>query len=184
MVLIKIKNCKLLIGVLLGLNKFTPVSVANDQLLCFQNHLLFEWFSWNKTFKSWRSATFASHPSTNSCDLQPNLFLQNRTNSNWLGATSLWRVFGVPKQHTFLLSLSYKLKHGSESIQNNDRLVVVLCRSMSKQRSSVIIRSGRESASDLSIKKYSCSQPKVAVTFLTFFVKILTHFCCSSIHSR
>jgi hypothetical protein len=36
MVLIKnVKNCKLLIGVLLGLNKFTPVSVANDQLLCF-----------------------------------------------------------------------------------------------------------------------------------------------------
>jgi hypothetical protein len=30
----KERNCKLLIGVLLGL-KLTPVSVANDQLLCF-----------------------------------------------------------------------------------------------------------------------------------------------------
>ena len=31
----KDKNCKLLIGVFPGDNKFIPVSVANDQLLCF-----------------------------------------------------------------------------------------------------------------------------------------------------
>ena len=31
----KVKNCKFFIGVLPGLNRFTPVLVAKDQLLCF-----------------------------------------------------------------------------------------------------------------------------------------------------
>jgi hypothetical protein len=38
----------------------------------------------------------------------------------------------------------------------------------------VIIRSGRELANALSIKKYSCSQPRVAVTFFTFYQNIYT----------
>ena len=35
----KVKNCKLLIGVLPGDNKFIPVSVARDQLLCLPEPL-------------------------------------------------------------------------------------------------------------------------------------------------
>ena len=40
MVFIKnVKNCKLLFGVFPGAKRFTPVSVANDQLLCFPEPL-------------------------------------------------------------------------------------------------------------------------------------------------
>ncbi|MNQ46382.1 hypothetical protein D3C85_601950 [compost metagenome] len=46
----------------------------------------------------------------------------------------------------------------------------------------VIIKSGREFAKALSIKKYSCSHPKVAVTFFTFLSKYLqTSVAASSI---
>src|SRR6056300_1408717 len=56
----KVKNIKLLIGVEPGAKRFTPVSVANDQLLCLPEPLMLaNGFSCIKTRNLWRRATFS-----------------------------------------------------------------------------------------------------------------------------
>jgi hypothetical protein len=65
----KVKNCKLLIGVLLGLNKLIPVSVAKDQLLCFPEPFT-PLNGFHEIILSNRDVPplFPLHPSTNNCD--------------------------------------------------------------------------------------------------------------------
>ena len=97
--LIKVMNCKFSLMVLPGLKSSTPVSVLKLQLLCLPLPLMpANGFSWSSTRKWWRRATCAI------------TFIKRRlwsfakfdsskigANSNWLGATSLCRVFaGIP----------------------------------------------------------------------------------------
>ena len=108
-----VKNCKLLIGVLPGLRRLTPVFVAKGQLLCFPDPLIpLNGFSWNKTSKSCLFATL--------CIISINKELWSTdkltsskigANSNWLGATSLCLVLtGIPS-----------LKHSNSSSFMNSK---------------------------------------------------------------
>jgi hypothetical protein len=131
MVLIKkARNCKLLVFYLDSTN--SPVSVAWPVIV----------FSWtvytfkrlpHEAFKSWRSATFCI-TSINSCGQLLSWSLQKiGANSNWLGATSLWRAFyWYTKQHTFLL----KISHIVRARRNSTKIMIICPGVMSKQCSS------------------------------------------------
>ena len=89
-------------GVLPGPCKRIPVSVLNDQLLCFPLPLMpANGFSCNNARKPCLRATrFISDMSNMLWSTARFVSSKMGANSNWLGATSLWRVLqGMPNSN-------------------------------------------------------------------------------------
>ncbi len=92
-------NCRLSFGVLPGAYSSTPLSVPRLQLLCLPEPLMpANGFSWRSTRKLWRRATSAMSDISSRLWSLARLVSSNMgASSNWLGATSLWRVLaGMP----------------------------------------------------------------------------------------
>src|SRR5215217_2858052 len=94
-----VKNIRLFLGVLPGDNRFLPVLVIIDQLLCLPEPLIPAYgFSCSKTWKLCFLAT-RSIRSINNWLWSIARFISSYigAHSNCEGATSLWRVFkGIP----------------------------------------------------------------------------------------
>ena len=86
-------------GVFPGACSKMPVSVLNDQLLCLPEPLMpSKGFSCNRARKPCLRATFFSNDMNNMLWSMAR-FISSKigANSNWFGATSLWRVLqGMP----------------------------------------------------------------------------------------
>ena len=95
----KVRNIKLVFGVLPGASKFTPVSVAILQLLCLPLPLIpAKGFSCSSTTNWWRRATRVII-SISRVLWSTAIFTSSKigAHSNCEGATSLWRVrSGIP----------------------------------------------------------------------------------------
>ena len=95
----KVRKRRLVLGLVPGFNKFTPVLVPKDQLLCLPEPFTpAKGFSWSKMRKSWRRATFSNNSiNIKLWSLAKLASSKTGANSNWFGATSLWRVVtGMP----------------------------------------------------------------------------------------
>ena len=99
----KARNWALACGSLPGSSRFSPSSVAIDQLLCLPEPLMpANGFSWMRNISPWRVAILRIRLMTSMLWSEPTDVASNTgAISNWAGATSLWRVLeGTPMRHS------------------------------------------------------------------------------------
>ena len=97
------RNCALACGSFPGSSRFSPSSVAIDQLLCLPEPLIpAKGFSWMRNMSPWRGASRRIMLITIMLWSEPTeVASYTGAISNWPGATSLCRVFaGIPRRHS------------------------------------------------------------------------------------
>ena len=151
-----------------GSRRFSPSSVAIDQLLCLPEPLMpANGFSWIRNASPCRGASFRIVDITSMLWSDPTDVGSNTgAISNWPGATSLWRVLaGMPRRHSSrsrsIMNARIRWRIGPKYWSSSSWPLGGVAPNRVRPVSS---RSGRCSASRRSTRKYSCSGPMVVNT--------------------
>ena len=162
------RNCAFACGSLPGSRRFSPSSVAIDQLLCLPEPLMpANGFSWMRNIRPWRGARRRIIDITTMLWSEPTeVGSKTGAISNWPGATSLCRVLaGMPRRHSSrsrsIMNARIRSRIGPKYWSSSSW---PLGGAAPNSVRPVRTRSGRCSASRRSTRKYSCSGPMLVKT--------------------